>query len=105
MSEDQAIKHLERVVRLVLDARGLTREEEERLFRLTCDIRNFLAAREAAGRPADAILADAVRRSGFDIAPCGDCGLPVVCVPDGLPICEQCASRETNQDGDAQADG
>ena len=37
------------------------------------------------------ILLAAIVRSGFDLSPCGTCGEPVVCLPDGLPICEPCA--------------
>jgi len=40
------------------------------------------------------IWADAVARSVFDTAPCRVCGLPVVCLPDGLPLCEPCAERD-----------
>lgn len=32
----------------------------------------------------------AFERSGLDISPCMVCGLPVICVPDGLPCCENC---------------
>jgi hypothetical protein len=43
----------------------------------------------------EAILeVDALRRSGLDISPCMACGLPVVCLPDGLTMCEDCARKE-----------
>jgi len=40
-----------------------------------------------------AIYKDAYDRSGLDISPCGECGHPVVCIPDGLPICEPCGLK------------
>lgn len=36
----------------------------------------------------------AIDRGGWDISPCRLCGLPVVCLPDGLPSCEDCAKEE-----------
>lgn len=39
-------------------------------------------------------IIDAIERSGFDLSPCMDCGAPVVCIPDGLPLCEQCAKKQ-----------
>ena len=34
-------------------------------------------------------------RSGMDISPCRGCGLPVVCIPDGLSsMCELCAAQD-----------
>lgn len=41
-------------------------------------------------------LCDAVESGGFDLSPCGACGRPVVCIPDGLPMCDRCAREETN---------
>lgn len=38
-------------------------------------------------------LESSITRSGFDIAPCKGCGLPVVCIPDGLPFCEECPGK------------
>lgn len=38
-------------------------------------------------------LRGALSLSAFDVSPCGACGLPVVCIPDGLPMCEPCAKR------------
>lgn len=40
-------------------------------------------------------LQDAIDRSGFDVAPCTLCGLPVVCLPDGSPGCEKCFGPES----------
>lgn len=37
---------------------------------------------------------DALERSAFDVSPCGRCGLPVICIPDGLPFCSECAKEE-----------
>lgn len=39
-------------------------------------------------------LQAAIDRGGWDISPCMTCGLPVVCLPDGLPSCEACARKE-----------
>jgi hypothetical protein len=38
-------------------------------------------------------LTGAIERSGFDICPCMDCGAPVVCIQDGMPMCEPCAVK------------
>ena len=38
----------------------------------------------------------AILRSGFDLSPCRICGLPVVCIPDGLPVCEKCGRAESD---------
>jgi hypothetical protein len=38
-------------------------------------------------------LVAAIERSGFDICPCMDCGALVVCIPDGMPMCEPCAVK------------
>ena len=39
-------------------------------------------------------LALAIEIAGMDISPCGKCCLPVVCIPDGLPMCQRCAEEE-----------
>lgn len=39
-------------------------------------------------------LARAIERGGFDVATCLRCGELVVCIPDGLPMCEGCAGDE-----------
>lgn len=39
-------------------------------------------------------LRKAIDRSGFNLYPCMSCGEPVVCIPDGIPMCEKCASNE-----------
>lgn len=36
----------------------------------------------------------AIDRGGMDISPCLECGLPVVCIPDGMPLCEACATKD-----------
>lgn len=41
-------------------------------------------------------LLGAIARSGLDLSPCRICGEAVVCVPDGLPTCEQCAKMEAS---------
>jgi hypothetical protein len=35
-----------------------------------------------------------IDRSGFDVSPCQICNEDVVCIPDGLPMCESCAQKE-----------
>ena len=35
----------------------------------------------------------AIERSGFDVSHCMDCGEMVVCIPDGMPMCEACAAK------------
>lgn len=40
------------------------------------------------------ILRQAIEDGGLDISPCGKCGTPVVCVPDGLTFCKTCAEEE-----------
>ena len=39
-------------------------------------------------------IMEAIERSAFDLSPCRGCGLPVVCIPDGLPFCELCESDD-----------
>lgn len=39
-------------------------------------------------------LVQAIERSGLDISPCMRCGEPVVCIPDGLPMCKACATAD-----------
>lgn len=43
------------------------------------------------------MLDNAIKAGGWDISPCGSCGQPVVCLPDGLPMCESCAVKESNE--------
>lgn len=40
-------------------------------------------------------LSDAIDAGGWDLSPCGCCGTAVVCLPDGLPMCEECARKES----------
>ena len=44
------------------------------------------------------LLHDAIDRGGYDVSPCGSCGDPVVCIPDGLPLCESCALKESSNE-------
>ena len=37
----------------------------------------------------DALL----NRSGFDLSECVSCGTSVICIPDGLALCKQCAEK------------
>ena len=36
-------------------------------------------------------LRDAIDAGGFDLAPCRLCGRTIVCLPDGIALCEQCS--------------
>ena len=39
----------------------------------------------------------ALAQSPYDISPCGGCGLPVVCLPEGLaPLCVKCAKEQNH---------
>lgn len=42
-------------------------------------------------------IALAIVRSGMDMSECRICGEHVVCIPDGLPCCEQCAHEEATK--------
>jgi len=37
----------------------------------------------------------AIDRGGWDISTCRDCNELVVCLPDGFPMCESCATKAT----------
>jgi hypothetical protein len=39
-------------------------------------------------------LSGAIDRAGWDISPCRGCGELIVCLPDGLPMCTECATKE-----------
>lgn len=41
----------------------------------------------------------ALDRSPYDICPCQGCGEPVVCVPDGMPMCEGCEDENCQGGG------
>ena len=38
-------------------------------------------------------LTELLDRSCMDISPCRKCGVPVVCIPDGLALCKDCAEK------------
>ena len=38
-------------------------------------------------------LVAAIDRGGYDVSPCMICQELTVCIPDGLPICRQCAEK------------
>lgn len=40
-------------------------------------------------------LSRAIEAGGWDMSPCGSCGTDIVCLPDGLPMCETCARKES----------
>lgn len=39
-------------------------------------------------------LQTAIFDGGFDLSPCRVCGKVIVCIPDGVPVCETCAAKE-----------
>jgi hypothetical protein len=39
------------------------------------------------------LLHGAITRSGMDLAACKSCGQFVVCIPDGLACCKDCAEK------------
>lgn len=41
-------------------------------------------------------LKAAIERGGFGVSPCMSCGEAVVCIHDGMPMCESCATNEGN---------
>jgi hypothetical protein len=38
-------------------------------------------------------LIKAIEAGGMDLSPCKSCGQTVVCVPDGLACCKDCAEK------------
>lgn len=40
---------------------------------------------------------NAIEHGGYDISPCKDCGTPIACIPDGLPMCRRCAEKLDNE--------
>lgn len=59
---------------------------------------NCWTLREQADMPElqsrlDSVLAD-VKAADLDLSRC-ECGKVVVCIPDGLPMCEKCAEKES----------
>lgn len=39
-------------------------------------------------------LLAAIERSGLGVSSCRKCGATVVCMPDGLPMCDTCADED-----------
>lgn len=37
----------------------------------------------------------AIDGGGLDVSPCRGCSRSIVCLPDGLPMCESCATEST----------
>ena len=50
-------------------------------------------------------LRTALERSPYDISPCGECGNPVVCLPEGLALCEHCADAADEVQESEESDG
>jgi hypothetical protein len=38
-------------------------------------------------------LTELLDRSGMDLSPCRKCGKTVICIPDGLALCKDCAEK------------
>lgn len=55
----------------------------------------FSQLNDALGKVFSDDLKRAYERSGLDISLCMKCGQDVVCVPDGLPMCEACSEEES----------
>lgn len=55
---------------------------------------NELDAWRKCAHQLEVVYSEAIARSGFDISVCHHCGVPVVCLPDGLAMCEACAMEE-----------
>ena len=34
-----------------------------------------------------------LKRSGLDMSPCKSCGEMIICIPDGMPMCQMCAAK------------
>lgn len=41
-------------------------------------------------------LSRAIDAGGWDMSPCGGCGQAVVCLPDGLPMCDACVEKSSS---------
>jgi hypothetical protein len=41
-------------------------------------------------------IGEEIDTAGYDLSPCR-CGALVVCIPDGLPLCRECAEKEQSQ--------
>lgn len=39
------------------------------------------------------IISEIADRSGMDLSCCRQCGKTVICIPDGLALCKQCAEK------------
>jgi hypothetical protein len=52
----------------------------------------WIARRKEAAREMAKLrdTSEAYQRSGLDISPCMKCGKAVVCLPDGMPMCQAC---------------
>ena len=42
-------------------------------------------------------LTAAIERSGYDVSPCLICQEPVICIPDGLAMCRECAEKVSKE--------
>ena len=75
------------------------RGDFDKCIKNQCSVREnwgFRAAVARANANADELRA-ALARSPYDVAACSECGRPVVCLPDGQPVCNECAKGELDQ--------
>lgn len=56
-------------------------------------VRKKVGDRTVAALEVALTIVAAVDRSGLDLSNCTDCGSMVVCIPDGLAMCEACATK------------
>lgn len=49
-----------------------------------------LRTRLADAQEACRVALAAIHAEGLDLAPCSVCGKVLACIPDGLPMCEEC---------------
>jgi hypothetical protein len=84
-----------------LDDRGVPHDPmAERTAKTGCRISarlDWLFDAHAEGQRIATSPQRAIDRSGLDISPCKGCSCAVVCIPDGLPFCEACATKESQR--------
>jgi len=84
----------ETIARAAIHAASLDPNDVETRRKIACEVKVVLNQMlNSASRLFD-LLHDAIDRGGYDMSPCGSCSNPVVCIPDGLPLCEACAERD-----------
>lgn len=56
-------------------------------------VREKVGDRTVAALEVALLIVAAIDRSGFDLSRCMDCDALIVCIPDGMPMCEPCAVK------------